>query len=355
MRSHGSKTTTKVSPQGNSVRKRPRSTSKTNPADIPVGVVGLGLMGTSIVTCLLAAGHPVVGVSNNPAQHGNTRRRVLSLLRGLKREKLLSRDPGKTMKNLLLSGDYSTLSNCQLVFESVKEDLAIKQDVFRGVEAVVAPDAIIGSNTSAIPVTDLQKGMAHPERILGIHWGEPAHVMRFMEIICGHQSDPRLAERVRDLARAWDKDPSVVKRDIRGFLTNRCMYALMREAFYLVDQGYATIEDVDRSVRNDLGYWITLAGPFRILDLCGIPGAQTVVKDLYPELCNSREVPEILRKTVASGALGVANAKGFYEYTPAQARQWEKRHLEFTYDIRALALKYSQDAERKSRGRKPQA
>jgi len=352
MRSHGNKTTTKVSPQGNSVRKRPRSTSKTNPADIPVGVVGLGLMGTSIVTCLLAAGHPVVGVSNIPAQHGNTRRRVLSLLRGLKRHKLLSRDPGKTAKNLCLTDDYADLSKCQLVIESVAEDLAMKQEVFRRIEAVVSPEAIIGSNTSAIPVTALQKGMAHPERFLGIHWGEPAHVMRFMEIICGDQSDPRYAERVRVLAQAWDKDPSVVKRDIRGFLTNRCMYALMREAFYLVDRGYASIEDVDRSVRNDLGYWITLAGPFRILDLCGVPGAQAVIKDLFPELCNSREVPEVVRKVVDSGGRGVANAKGFYKYSSTEARQWEKRHLEFTYDIRALALKYSQDAEKKSRGRR---
>ena len=175
--------------------------------------------------------------------------------------------------------------------------------------------------------------------------------MRFMEIICGHQSDPRLAERVRDLARAWDKDPGVIRRDIRGFLTNRCMYALMREAFYLVDQGYATIEDVDRSVRNDLGYWITLAGPFRILGPLRDSGSSNGGKGPVPGTLQFPRGPGILRKTVASGALGVANAKGFYEYTPAQARQWEKRHLQFTYDIGALSLKYQQDAEKKSHGR----
>jgi 3-hydroxybutyryl-CoA dehydrogenase len=142
----------------------------------------------------------------------------------------------------------------------------------------------------------------------------------------------------------------VVLRDIRGFLTNRCMYALMREAFYLVENGYASIEDVDRSLRNDLGYWITLAGPFRFMDLTGIPAYRMVMKDLFPELCNSKEVPALMQEVVDSGARGVANAKGFYKYTPAQARQWEKRYLRFSYEIRALSLKYGQEAAKRSRG-----
>jgi 3-hydroxybutyryl-CoA dehydrogenase len=115
----------------------------------------------------------------------------------------------------------------------------------------------------------------------------------------------------------------------------------MREAFYLVENGYATIEDVDRSLRNDLGYWITFAGPFRFMDLTGIPAYRMVMEDLFPELCCSKEVPELMRKVVDSGARGVANAQGFYNYTPAEARRWEKRYLQFSYDIRALALKYS--------------
>ena len=328
----------------------PDPTLEKNAPDIPVGVVGLGLMGTSIIACLLAAGHPVVGVTRSLSRRRNTRRRLLDLLHTMKREKLLSRDPGKVVKNLHLSEDYSALSNCQVVIESVAEQLAIKQEVFRKIEAVVPPEAIIGSNTSAIPVTTLQEGAAHPERFLGIHWGEPAHVMRFMEIICGNQTDLRFAERVRVLARGWDKEPSVVRHDIRGFLTNRCMYALMREAFYLVENGYATIEDVDRSLRNDLGYWITFAGPFRFMDLTGIPAYRMVMEDLFPELCCSKEVPALMRKTVDSGARGVANAKGFYNYTSAEARRWEKRYLQFSYDIRALALKYSQDAGKRSRG-----
>jgi 3-hydroxybutyryl-CoA dehydrogenase len=123
-------------------------------------------------------------------------------------------------------------------------------------------------------------------------------------------------------------------------LTNRCFYALLREAFYLVESGYATIEDVDRSLRNDLGYWLTLAGPFRFMDLTGVPAYLRVMNDLLPDLNCSKEVPALMRKVVGEGALGVANAKGFYSYTPAEARRWEKRFLEFSYDIRALAQKY---------------
>jgi len=317
------------------------------PADIPVGVVGLGLMGTSIMACLLAAGHPVVGVTRSLSRRRNTRRRLQSLLREMKREKLLSADPARVVTNLRMAEDYSNLRGCQVVIETVLEDLPVKYEVFRKVEAVVSPETIIGSNTSAIPATILQKGAVHPERFLGIHWGEPAHVTRFMEIICGEQTDLRFAERARRLAQDWGKEPSIVRRDIRGFLTNRCMYALMREAFYLVESGYATIEDVDRSLRNDLGYWITLAGPFRFMDLTGVPAYLRVMKDLLPELCCSQEVPALIRKVVDEGGQGVANARGFYNYTPQEARRWQKRFLRFSYDIRALAQKYPEEASNK--------
>jgi len=120
------------------------------------------------------------------------------------------------------------------------------------------------------------------------------------------------------------------------------MYAMMREAFYLVENGYATVEDVDRSVRNDMGYWITMAGPFRYMDLTGIPAYAAVMRDLLPDLCRSQETPKLMQEIVASGARGTSNAKGFYRYTPAEAKRWEKRFLDFSYEIRALALKYAE-------------
>jgi len=118
------------------------------------------------------------------------------------------------------------------------------------------------------------------------------------------------------------------------------MYAMLREAFHLVDKGYATVEDVDRSLRNDLGYWITFAGPFRFMDLTGIPAYLTVMKDLFPELDNATEPPAFMEKLVASGAKGVSNASGFYPYTKETAEDWDKRFIDFSYDIRKLAEKY---------------
>jgi 3-hydroxybutyryl-CoA dehydrogenase len=121
------------------------------------------------------------------------------------------------------------------------------------------------------------------------------------------------------------------------------MYAMIREAFHLVEAGYASIADVDRSLRNDLGYWITFAGPFRFMDLTGIPAYAAVMKDLLPELDCSTRVPRLMRRVVSSGARGVANAKGFYRYTPAQAKRWEELFLKFSHDIRELSLRYPED------------
>jgi 3-hydroxybutyryl-CoA dehydrogenase len=319
-----------------------RSLVSTIEQRVPAGVVGLGLMGTSIATCLVAAGHRVVAIDKDAARRHNLKRRVSVLLRDMRREKLLAKDPANVLKNLSTSDDFSALRDCGLVIESIFENLSKKRKVLRKIEDAVPPETLIGSNTSALPVTELQRGASHPERILGIHWGEPAHILRFLEVICGAETDQRNAEKVMRLASLWRKEPTLVRRDVRGFITNRIMYAMMREAFYLVEHGYATVEDVDRSVRNDMGYWITLAGPFRYMDLTGIPAYAAVMRDLLPDLCRSQETPKLMQQVVASGARGTSNAKGFYPYTPAQAKRWEKRFLDFSYEIRALALKYAE-------------
>jgi 3-hydroxybutyryl-CoA dehydrogenase len=139
--------------------------------------------------------------------------------------------------------------------------------------------------------------------------------------------------------------PTVLNCDIRGFISNRLMYAMLREAFHLVEAGIADIETVDRSYRNDMGWWSTIAGPFRWMDLTGIPAYMAVMEDLLPELDNSTKVPKLMRAMTKSGALGIANQKGFYKYTKAEAAKWEKVWVNFTYDIRGLAEKYQKQVK----------
>ncbi len=312
-------------------------------AKIPVGIVGLGLMGSSIATCILAAGHTVTALARHIEKAGEARKRILSFLKQLQEEGILKEGPDAVIQRLTITDDYSLFADHEVVLESIIEDTNDKKRVFQQLENVLSPTAIIGSNTSAIPVTILQSGLQHPERLLGIHWGEPAHVLRFLEVICGNQSDIRYAEKIVALAEEWGKEPSLVKKDIRGFITNRLMYAMMREGIHLVENGYATIEDIDRACRNDMGYWITFAGPFRFMDLTGIPAYLTVMKDLFPELNNSTQTPAFMEELVTSGAKGVSNAHGFYPYTNETSAKWEKLFIEFTYEIRKLAEKYPQN------------
>jgi 3-hydroxybutyryl-CoA dehydrogenase len=267
----------------------------------------------------------------------------LSFLEQLEQEGILKEDPKSVMQRFTITDNLSLLANHEVVIESITENLDRKKELFKQLETVLSPTAIIGSNTSAIPVTILQNGLQHPERLLGIHWAEPAHITRFMEVICGNQSDIKYAQQIVAIAECWGKEPSILKKDVRGFITNRIFYAMLREAFYLVENDYATIEDIDRSLRNDYGYWITFAGPFRFMDITGIPAYLTVMEDLFPDLTNSIKTPDLIKKLVKSGAKGVSNAQGFYQYTPETAEQWEKLFIEFSYDIRKLAEKYPQN------------
>jgi 3-hydroxybutyryl-CoA dehydrogenase len=311
--------------------------------DLPVGVVGLGLMGCSIATCLLIAGHPVVAVAPIPADLDHAESRIREHLRIARQHELIHETPEFYFQHLTITENYGDLAPCALVIECTIEQMDIKRTVYEKIENAISTDALLTSNTSAIPISTLQQHTRHPERFFGLHWSEPSHTTRFLEIICGDKSDPSRAEYLYDLAHYWGKEPTLVRKDIRGFIANRLAYAMYREAFYLVENGYATVEDVDRACRNNTGYWMTLVGVFGWMDLTGVPAYHTVMKDLFPTLSNSTEVPKLIDDIVKAGGKGVANAHGFHSYTPEEAKLWEETYTEFAYDIRKLALKYPAD------------
>lgn len=314
-----------------------------NTQDISIGLVGLGLMGCSITTCLLIAGHPVVAVAPIPVDLVHAEGRIRNHLKHSFENGLLDHDPEYYITRLTITEDYARLSDCKLVIECTIENKIIKESVFKKVEAVIASDALLASNTSAIPISTLQKLTLHPERFFGLHWAEPAHTTRFLEIICGDDSDPSKSEFLYELSHLWRKEPILVRKDIPGFITNRLMYAMYREAISLVENGYATVEDVDRSCRNNAGYFMTMMGVFRWMDLTGVAAYHTVMKDLLPTLNNSTHVPKLIDDIVKSGGNGISNANGFYEYTAEEARLWEETFTEFSYEVRELALKYPHD------------
>lgn len=317
--------------------------SELNPKNVQVGVVGLGLMGCSITTCMLIAGHPVIGVAPVRVDLDHAENRIREHLEKSYANGLVTETPETYLQNLTITEDYNLLKDAALVLECTIENLDVKKSIFEKVEAVIGENALLTSNTSAIPISVLQKHTLHPRRFLGLHWAEPAHTTRFLEIICGDDSDVAQGEYLQKLAQNWRKEPILVRKDIRGFITNRLMYAMYREAMYLVENGYATIDDVDRSCRNNAGYFMTLVGIFRWMDLTGVKAYHTVMQDLFPTLFNGTEVPKLIDDVVKSGGNGVSNANGFYKYTEEEARMWEKVFTEFSYEIRELALRYPED------------
>jgi 3-hydroxybutyryl-CoA dehydrogenase len=315
----------------------------TDPRQITVGIVGLGLMGTSISTCLLMAGHRLVGIAALPVDMTTAPASIRAHLKKSAAEGMISQSAEHYLENLIITDDYSELKACRLIIECTPENEAIKHSIFEKIEEAVGVETVITSNTSAIPISILQKQRRLPARFLGLHWAEPSHTTRFLEIICGDESDIKHAEWLYALSHKWAKEPTLVRKDIRGFITNRLMYAMYREAFHLVENGYATIEDVDRACRNNPGYWMTLVGVFRWMDLTGITAYNAVMEELFPTLNNRTDVPRLIRDVVEQGGKGIANGQGFYEYTPEEARLWRETYEAFSYDIRRLALRYPAD------------
>lgn len=310
------------------------------PKDIEVGVVGLGLMGSSIAVALLLAGHPVRAIAPLKGDMDNASRYIHNQLLDCARSGLLKESIEKYEARLFISEDYTQLKDCKLVLECVIERIDIKKDVYDKILKVISTDSILASNTSSIPISNLQSTISYPERFLGIHWAEPAFLTRFLEITCGHKTGFAYADWVYKLAYHWGKEPTVLKKDIRGFITNRLMYAVYRESFHLIDQGRISIEDIDKSFRYEAGSWMTLMGIFRRLDIIGLVESSKILASIFPTLCNENEIPLTMQRMININARGTQNLTGLYSYTPKEAKEWEEAFAVFNKEIYKLASFY---------------
>jgi 3-hydroxybutyryl-CoA dehydrogenase len=302
--------------------------------------VGLGLLGRGIAACLLSRGMRVAGYEVDRTSRKLARKHI-----GKAVDELVERGgfaPSlreRWKKNYMEASPIADLAGCDFVIESVVEDLQAKREVFDEIESVAGAKTPIASNTSAIPVSVLQKGRKRPVRFIGMHWAEPCHLTRFLEVVRGEETDDATVEATVALGRAAGKEPSLVRKDVEGFIVNRIGYAMFREAFWLLENGVADVETIDRSFSNALSVWANVAGPFRWMDLTGIPAYAAVMERLWPKLSCETKVPKRMRELVASGAKGIGNGRGFYSYTPGQARRWEKRLRENVWGVRELLEK----------------
>lgn len=302
-----------------------------------VGIVGLGLLGRGIATCFLSRGLRVVAVDRDPKVIAAAHEHISNSLK-----EMVDRNAADAAllsdwhDRYHASGQYDQFGDCDFVIESVSEQLEIKRSVFAQLEEIISPATPIGSNTSALPITLLQQECRNPERIVGMHWAEPCHLTRFLEVIRGEQTGDAAVELAISLGERAGKDPTVVKKDVAGFIVNRLGYAMYREAFWLLEQGVADVETIDRAFRNAISVWANIAGPFRWMDLTGLPAYAAVMERLFPQLSNATEVPEAMKQLVDSGAKGIANGHGFYQYTPEEAQAWESMWVENVWKVNEI-------------------
>jgi 3-hydroxyacyl-CoA dehydrogenase len=212
------------------------------------------------------------------------------------------------------------LENVDFVFEAVPEKLEIKHDVFRNLERHVAADTILASNTSGIPITKIAEGCENPDRVVGTHWSNPPHLIPMIEVIPGERTSEETVDAAVALVERIGYE-AVVEREVPGFVENRILYAIMREAVDLVDRGIIDADGMDRCVRWGIGYKLAVIGPMELLDMAGLDIYQAVGSYLNRDLSNSTEVSKTITDRTGEGKLGMKTGEGLYEYTPERIDQ----------------------------------
>ncbi len=214
----------------------------------------------------------------------------------------------------------AALEGADIVLEAVPEKLELKQELFPALERHVAADSILASNTSGIPITKIASVCAQPERVVGMHWSNPPHLIPMIEVVPGERTAQTTVDATCELVRAFGYHP-VVEKEVPGFVENRILYAILRECLDLVDRGIIDPEGLDLNVRWGIGYKLAVIGPMELLDMAGLDIYQAVGSYLNQDLSTSAEVSSTIRGLIDEGRLGMKTGGGIYEYTPERIEE----------------------------------
>jgi len=209
-----------------------------------------------------------------------------------------------------------SVAGADLVIENVSEKLELKIKVFQEIEAVVSKDCIIASDTSGIPITKIQEGVATPERVIGMHWSNPPHIIPMIEVIPGARTAPKVTEAMTGIVKQIGHLPVLIKKDVPGFVENRVLYSIMRECVDLVEQGVIEPEALDTCVGWGIGYKLAVVGPMALLDMAGLDIYQAVSSYLNKELCTRDDTAPYVTEKTKQGKLGMKTGGGIFDYTP---------------------------------------
>ncbi len=271
-------------------------------------VLGGGTMGVGIIAMFLAGGWKVDVVSRSASTRDGLPAASAKALAAMDKPTDTS---GLRTFATLSEADWSTID---IAVETVTEDLALKQKLFAEMEALARPDCALTSNSSSFPISSIGKGLKTQSRMMGLHFFMPAHLIPLVEVVSSVHTDPKEAERVGAIMKALGKRPVQVRKDVIGFLGNRIQGALMREALWLIEQGVASPEDVDATVRLSFGFRYAAAGPIVQKEHSGWDTTCAVAKIIWPDLTNADGPPPVLQKNVDEGRIGFKTKRGFFEW-----------------------------------------
>jgi 3-hydroxyacyl-CoA dehydrogenase len=277
-------------------------------------VIGTGTMGPGVGAVLARVGidtalYDVSGEALEAAKGG------VELAAGVLDRLEAAQGPGGGVR--FESDLGAALEGVDFVIEAVPEKLELKHEVFRQFEEHVSPETILASNTSGIPITKLAEAAEHPERVVGMHWSNPPHLIPMIEVIPGERTAQSAVDATSELVRRIGYHP-VVEREVPGFVENRILYAILRECLDLVDRGIIDPEGLDLNVRWGIGYKLACIGPMELLDMAGLDIYDAVGSYLNKDLSTSGDVSSTIRDKIDQGRLGMKTGGGIYDYTPEQ-------------------------------------
>jgi len=277
-----------------------------------VGAVGLGTMGAGIAQVSVQSGFETVGreVNDELAERGRaTIDRYLG--RGVERGRLSQADRDAAIGRLTLTTDLADLADCDLVIEAVLEELDLKRELFAELDSVTRPDAILATNTSALSVSEIAEATERPQRVVGMHFFNPAPVLPLVEIVRGRESSGEAVDAAYAWAEQAGKQP-VRCNDTPGFIVNRILIPLLNDCVRVLDEAAVAPEEMDKAMTNGAGWPM---GPCALIDLIGIDVHVHASEALYGKLGEERMAPpERLVRLQQEGALGRKTGRGFYEY-----------------------------------------